>query len=151
MGIAKLTQRFIFVRILIVKTILQSALINGFSLFVLTQVLSGVKITGGLTTYVLGGFLLSILYTVLKPVLNLISLPINIVTLGLFSFLTNAILFYILTVLLPNISVREYTFPGASFLGFVIPEIFFNTLMAYVTAAFLQSAIVNLLTWLIKR
>ncbi len=146
-----MTQRFIFVRILIVKTILQSALINGFSLFILTQALSGVKITGGLATYVLGGFLLSILYTVLKPVLNLISLPINIVTLGLFSFLTNAILFYILTVLLPNIIVTEYTFPGAAFLGFVIPEIFFNTLMAYVTAAFLQSFIVNLLTWLIKR
>lgn len=94
---------------------------------------------------------MSILFLVVKPILNLISLPLNLVTLGLFSFLTNAIIFYLLTVFVTSIVITPFTFPGVSFAGFVAPKIYVNVLFSFILIAFLQSLIVSFLSWLIKK
>ena len=125
-------------------------MINAFSLFILTQTLTGVKVSGGISSYVLGGLALAIIYKVLKPILNIISFPLNIVTLGGTSFLINILLFYIATALIPQISINEFTFNGVSFGGFIIPTIHLNTFFAYAAAAFVQSILVSFISWLRK-
>ncbi len=133
------------------KAILRNSVFNAVSLFILSQLISGVKIQGGFQTLLFSGFILSILNLVIKPVLNLFSLPLNMVTLGLFSFFTNAILLYLLTVFVPSVSVSAFTFNGFSFAGFVIPQIALNAFWAYVAAAALLSLTINFFHWLIKR
>ncbi len=96
------------------------------------------------------GFVLTLLLKILKPVLSLLSLPLNIITLGLFSFVINVIIFYVLTVLVVGIVISSFTFSGISFAGFVVPKIYFNTFFAFVLVSLLQSLIVTLLGWLIK-
>jgi len=113
--------------------------------------MSGVKVTGGLPTYIFGGLALTILLLFIKPILNILSLPLNIITFGLFSFVTNIIIFYLLTVIVPGISITAFTFPGISYSGFVVPSIYFNTIFAFLMVSFLQSLIVSFLTWLIKK
>jgi putative membrane protein len=130
---------------------LRNVLFNAFSIFILSQIMSGVKITGGLPTYIFGGIALTILLVFLKPLLNLLALPLNIVTLGFFSFLTNIIIFYLLTVVVPGIMITAFTFPGFTYSGFVIPSIYFNILFAFLIVAFLQSLTVSFLTWLVKK
>ncbi len=129
----------------------RNILFNSFSIFLLTQVMSGVKVTGGLPTYIFGGLALTILLLFIKPILNILSLPLNIITFGLFSFVTNIIIFYLLTVIVPGISITAFTFPGISYSGFVVPSIYFNTIFAFLMVSFLQSLIVSFLTWLIKK
>ncbi|MBI2621649.1 MAG: phage holin family protein [Candidatus Levybacteria bacterium] len=133
------------------KSLLRHTVFNSVSLFVLTQAVSGVKISGGWENLMISGFLLSVLNKVLRPVLNLFSLPLNAVTLGLFSFIANAIILYILTVLVPDISVSEFTFNGFSFAGFVVPVIHFSTLYAFIVSAAVLSLIINFFDWLIKK
>ena len=133
------------------RSILRNTAVNGLSLFILTQVLPGVKVYGGLSTYIVGGILLALMFKVLKPILSIVSLPINIITLGTFSSLINVIIFYLLTVLISQISITAFLFPGFAFAGFVIPKVAFNSFFAYVVAAFLQSFIVSFLLWLTKR
>lgn len=133
------------------KAILRNTVFNAISLFILSQILSGVKVSGGIQTLLLSGFILSILFIVLKPILNLFSLPLNMVTFGLFSFLTNAILLYVLTVFVPNISISEFTFSGFSFAGFVIPLMHFSTLFAFIISAAALALVINFFHWLIKR
>ena len=133
------------------KSVLRNTLFNGLSLFILAQLVPGFKVSGGLLTFAIGGLALSILFFVVKPILNLISLPLNLVTLGLFSFLTNAIIFYLLTVFVTSISITEFTFPGFSLAGFIAPKIFINTFFAFILVAFLQSLIVSFLSWIIKK
>lgn len=132
------------------KSIFRATLINASALFMLTQILPGVKVSGGLTTFVLGGFVLCILFKVLKPILSIISLPLNILTLGLASFLINVVLFYIATALIPGISISAFTLQGFSFSGFVIPTVNLNTLLAYAAAGLGQSVIVSFISWLRK-
>ena len=133
------------------KGILRNTVFNAVSLFILSQVVSGVKIQGGFQTLLFSGFVLSFLNIILKPVLNLFSLPLNAITLGLFSFITNAILLYILTIFVPNISISQFTFNGFTFEGFIIPVIHFNTIYAFIASAAVLSLIINFFDWLTKK
>lgn len=114
------------------------------------MILSGVSISGGITTYILGGFVLSIMFNVLKPLVNIISLPLNIITMGTFSFVVNIFIFYLATQIIGNISIKAFVFPGTSVAGFIIPKMHLNTFFAYVAAALVQSVIVSFITWLRK-
>jgi putative membrane protein len=134
-----------------VKSLLRNTLINSLSLFILAQIESGLTIHGGLLTFIAGGLALSLLFLIVKPILNLISLPFNLITLGLFSFLINAIIFYLLTVFVTSISITSFTFQGYSFLGFIAPRMYINTFFAFIIIALLQSLIVTFLSWLIKK
>ena len=133
------------------KALLRNTLFNAFSIFLISQFLSGVRVSGGLFTYILGGLALTLLFVLVKPILNLLALPLNILTLGMFSFLTNVIIFYLLTVFVTDISITSFTFQGVAYAGFIIPKIYFNTLFAFIIVAFLQSIIVSFLNWLIKK
>lgn len=133
------------------KSLFRNVVFNGISLFILTLILPGVKISGGYTTYIAGGLFLAVMFKVLKPILNLISLPLNLVTLGMFSFVINVFIFYLATVFVPEISISAFTFNGTSFGGFVIPRMSFNIIFAYAVSAFIHVFIVSALHWLIKR
>ncbi len=67
-------------------------LVNGFAVFITAYLLSsGVKIDNFFTAIVVA-VILGIVNTLIKPVLNLLFLPLNIITLGLFSFFLNGVL-----------------------------------------------------------
>ncbi|MBI2074730.1 MAG: phage holin family protein [Candidatus Levybacteria bacterium] len=132
------------------KTLIRKTAFNAFALFLLSQLLAGVKIIGGIETLLLGGFILTLLLLFVEPILNIVSLPLTFVTLGLFSFITHAILFYLLTILMPTITVNSFVFQGLSFAGFIVPKLGLNMLFAYILAASVHSVIISFLSWLTK-
>jgi putative membrane protein len=146
-----LTERWVFASIQGVKSILRKIIFYGIALFLTAQASIGVSISGGLTTYVVGAVVLSLLFMIVKPILGIITLPLNIITLGLFSFLINAIILYFLTILVPNISITAFEFKGLSFLGFVVPKLSINSFFAFAIASIIISLIVEFLRWLIKK
>lgn len=133
------------------RGIVRNTLIYSFGLFLTSQILSGVIVEGGFPSFILGGFLLYILFFFLKPVLSIISLPLNMVTLGIFSSFTNAIILYVLTVFFPKVRIVDFTFHGYSVAGFIIPRVYFNTFFAFIVASITISAIIALVSWLIKK
>src|SRR3989344_3436662 len=117
------------------KAIVRKVSFYGFSLFLLTQIFSGVKIYGGLITYIIAGFALSLLFLIIKPILTILTLTLNLATLGLFSFIINAIILYLLTVMVPGISISSFVFKGFSFAGFIVPDISFNAFFAFIASS----------------
>lgn len=113
--------------------------------------MTGVRVSGGFPTYFIGGIVLSILFLILKPVLSIVTLPLNIITLGLFSFVINAIILYFLTIIVPSISIGAFKFNGFSFWGFVVPQFHVNTFFAFIMASILVSFIIGFLRWLTKK
>lgn len=146
-----LTQALLSASIQRMKSILRRIVFYCVALFLTTQILQGVHVSGGLKTYIVGGIILSILFMIVKPILSIITLPLNIVTLGLFSFIVNAIILYLLTIFVPNISISAFTFKGFGFAGFVIPSLYINNFFAFVIASILLSCIVGFLKWLTKK
>jgi putative membrane protein len=134
-----------------VKSILRKIIFYTVALFLTSQIFEGVKVSGGLITYILGGSVLSLLFLIVKPILSIITLPLNIITLGLFSFIANAIILYLLTIFVANISITAFTFRGLSFFGFVVPGLHVNGFFAFVAASVLVSFIVGFLKWLIEK
>ncbi len=133
------------------KSILRRIVFYSVALFLSAQILQGIHVSGGLQAYILGGFILSVLFMIVKPVLSIITLPLNIVTLGLFSFVVNAIILYLLTVFAANISISAFNFQGFTFAGFVVPKFYINNFFAFIVASILLSFIVGVLKWLTKK
>ncbi|HUQ85882.1 MAG TPA: phage holin family protein [Candidatus Limnocylindrales bacterium] len=132
------------------KTILRKIAVYTFALFALPSVVPGVKIAGGLETIFIGGALLALMFLVLKPIINIISFPIRLVTLGLFSVISNAFILYLMTMFVEGITINPFEYPEVSFLGFSTPGVSFNIYLAYVISAVVISLIVSILSWLME-
>ena len=68
----------------------------------------GVSAPGGWATILLVALVWSAISLTIKPVLHLLTLPITILTLGLFSLLINAFLFWLLAVIVPGFVVSGF-------------------------------------------
>src|SRR5258708_5256964 len=132
------------------RSILRSIGIFLLALYFIPQIVPGFTIEGGFTTILIGAVVLALMFLVLKPILNIVSFPINMLTLVLFSIITNALILYILTILVPNITVQPFSYPRTHFNGFITPVIFFNTFFSYTYSAFILSCINSGIRWLIK-
>ena len=67
--------------------------VNAIALMIVAYLLPGVSVTGFIGALV-AAFVLGIVNAILRPILIILTLPIQIVTLGLFTFVINAVLFY---------------------------------------------------------
>ena len=132
------------------KAILRSFAIFLLALYFLPQLVPGFTIEGGIENLFIGAITLALMFLILKPILNIISFPVNLLTLGLFSILTNALILYLLTIIVPSIIIQPFSYPSLHFLGFVIPKITFNTFFAYLFSSFVLSCINSGIRWLIK-
>ena len=66
-------------------------LISGIVVYVLSKVLTGVHISN-ITTAIIFALVLACLNAIVKPILILLTLPITVITLGLFLFVINALI-----------------------------------------------------------
>jgi putative membrane protein len=73
--------------------------------YLTTQVVPGIRVTGGAFAYLLTALVFGLVNSVLGPVLRLATLPLRIFTLGLFAFVLNAILLLIVAHFVPALSV----------------------------------------------
>jgi putative membrane protein len=70
-----------------------------------TQVVPGIRVTGGLFPYLLTALVFGLVNSVLGPILRVATLPLRILTLGLFSFVLNAVLLLIVAHVVPALTV----------------------------------------------
>ena len=132
------------------KTIIRSVAIYTLALFFIPQIIPGFTIDGNFVTLLIGAATLALMFLVLKPILNIISFPVNMLTLGLFSIVVNAFILYLLTVLVTDITIQPFNYPKTNIWGVIIPVIYFNTFFAYLFSAFVLSCINSVIRWLIK-
>jgi putative membrane protein len=69
--------------------------------------LDGIRVNGIFPAF-LAAALLGILNAVLRPLLILLTLPLNILTLGLFTFVINALMLMIVSSVIPGFDVRGF-------------------------------------------
>lgn len=131
------------------KTILRRIAAYTLVLFFITYIVPGFKVSGGIFTLLVGGVGLTLMFVVLKPILKIISFPINILTMGLSSVLTNALILYLLIIFVTGISLSPFIYKSYNFFGFITPRISFNLFFAYLYSSFVISVIDSVISWLI--
>lgn len=70
-------------------------------------ILPGVDVDGFVTALV-AALVLGIINALVKPVLLILTLPINVLTLGLFTFVLNALLILLVDVIVPGFAVAGF-------------------------------------------
>lgn len=86
--------------------VLVNLLINGLAVFVTAYILPGVKVNNFLTALIIA-VILAVVNALLKPLILLLTLPINILTLGLFTFVINGLLILLVANLVKGFSVEN--------------------------------------------
>lgn len=94
-------------------TLITRTLITAFALLLLANIWTGIIITG-LVPALIAGLVIGLLNTIVRPVLIILTLPITLLTLGLFIFFINATLVYLAARFVDGFSVSSF---GAAFLG----------------------------------
>ena len=93
---------------LILKWLLSAA-----ALLAVAHLYGGVQVKS-FTAALIAAFVIGLLNTVVRPVLVVLTLPVTVVTLGLFLFVINALMFYFAASVLDGFSVRGF---GAALIG----------------------------------
>jgi len=73
-----------------------------------TTVVPGITFTGDLLTLLVAGLILGAFNLIVRPLAMLISLPLLILTLGLFYFILNAILLWVASAIIPGYTIAGF-------------------------------------------
>jgi putative membrane protein len=77
-----------------------------------------------------GALMISVVNAIVKPVVSLLTLPLTLLTLGLFSFVVNALMLMLAAALVPGFSVTH-------FLGALIASALFGFLTGFIRSRLL--------------
>lgn len=81
--------------------------ISSLALLAVTYIIKGIQITNIATVFV-AALILGIINAFLRPLIILVTLPINILTWGLFTFIINGFLFYLASKIVKGFSIANF-------------------------------------------
>jgi len=97
------------------------------SVFATTYIVSGITLNPVIVTALIVGACLTLFNMFIKPIISILTLPLNIVTLGLFSLVINGVLFWFLGTVIKGFSVSTFS------------------------AAFVGALLVSIINWILKK
>ena len=90
--------------------------INALALLLVAYLLKGIHVNG-FGSALIAALVLGLVNTLIRPILVILTLPVTLLTLGLFIFITNALLFLFVGNLLAGFQVASF---GAALLGSIL-------------------------------
>ena len=90
--------------------------INSLSIFIVAHIVRGIEVTHTATVLVIA-LVLGIINAFLRPLIILITLPINILTLGLFTLFINGALFYLVSKIVKGFLITGF---WPAFWGYIL-------------------------------
>lgn len=123
-------------------------ILNSVVIFLVALLIPGLSYSNDYKVLILAAVALGGVNLFVRPLLKLITLPINLLTLGSFSFMINVFMLYIVTKIIPGFSVSAFDFAGYNYQGFTVPSLLVSSFWAYVISSFLIGSISSLLNWL---
>ncbi len=82
-------------------------LLSAMALLAVAHLYSGVVVTS-FTAALIAAFVIGLLNTIVRPILVVLTLPVTILSLGLFLFVINALMFWAAARLLDGLQVRDF-------------------------------------------
>jgi putative membrane protein len=125
-------------------------LVNSVTLYLISLIVSGMIFEKGFTTIVLTGTALAAASLIIKPIINVLLLPINLVTFGLFRWVSYAVTLYIVTLIVPGFELVDFTFNGLNTYWISLPVIHLSGIVAFIAFSLIISIFSTILDWLLK-
>lgn len=132
------------------KYILKKYIVITISIIVLIQFITSIQITGDWKNFLYSTLIFTILYFIGRPIANLIMLPINLLTLNLFSWIINTLVFYIWTITAKNVIINSWQFTGFNIGPIALTSFNFANWQVIIISSILLTVIIQFMEWLIK-
>lgn len=132
------------------RGILRMLLVNAVVLYFVALLFPGLHINPTIETYIVVTLIFTIISGLLGPVIGIVALPLNILTLGLFSSVITLITLFILTKLSIGIKVTSFTFPGIQIFGFVLEPFTASGILSYVLISVIIFFTVRFTNWILE-
>lgn len=133
------------------KTILRAVFVNLIVLYLAVLIYPGLVYDGTFKTLLLATIALTLLNRIVKPLIKLLLLPINLLTLGIFGWVAHVATLFILTRIVSGFSVIGFFFAGFNYNGFVAPPFNVSILASYILASVVISLVSGVVAWLLRR
>ncbi len=131
------------------KSLLRLFLINAVSLTITARLIPGFTINGGFKSLAIGAVAFMLINWLLVPLLKVLFLPLNLLTVGLFAWLINVLALYALTTLVSDFALVPYRFPGLNLNVISIPSMDLTVFWVAVLASLCIGIITHFLQWLV--
>jgi len=132
-----------------IKKILRHFIVNTFILYIVSQIASGLYFEKGIETVIIAGAGLTLASLLAKPIINLLLLPINLITFNLFKWVSSAIALYLVTLVVDGFKITGFVFAGLTSQWLDIPSINLGGFLAYVAFSFIFSLFASFIYWLL--
>ena len=132
------------------KRILRFYVYDTVSLYLASQIASGLVFEGGVTTLLLAGLGLVGATLLVKPIINILLLPINLITFGFFKWVSSAIALYIVTLVVPGFRIVSFNTQAFSSQWIELPAVSLDGILAFVAFSFIIFIFTSIMTWLTK-
>lgn len=132
------------------KSLARSFLINAASLWIVGQLISCFHFAKGYETLLVTAAVLGLVNLFIRPLINILLLPINLLTLGTLRWLVNVATLYLATLLVSDFKIIGFSFPGFVYNGFSIPAFSTTGIPALILTSFILSLISSFLFWLVR-
>ncbi len=132
-----------------IKKILRHFIVNTFILYIVSQIASGLYFEKGIETVIIAGAGLTVASLLAKPIINLLLLPINLITFNLFKWVSSAIALYLVTLVVDGFKITGFVFAGLTSQWLDIPSINLGGFLAYVAFSFIFSLFASFIYWLL--
>jgi putative membrane protein len=92
----------------VVIRVIAHIIVNGFALWLAAEVISGIDFNGDLVALLLMTIVFGVVNALIKPLVLLLTLPLTIITLGLFALVINALMLLLTSALVPAYSIDGF-------------------------------------------
>lgn len=82
-------------------------LISSVSLILVAYLIPGISFNS-YSTVIVAALILGIMNAIVRPIILILTLPINILTLGIFTFIINALMLWLVHLLLPGFHITNF-------------------------------------------
>ncbi len=82
-------------------------LFNAIAIFLTTRIIQGVQVPD-FTAAIFAALILGIVNAFIRPIVLLLTLPINLLTLGLFTLIVNTLMLYIVAAVVPSFVITGF-------------------------------------------
>ncbi len=116
------------------------------ALFLVSQIIPGFMLKGEVWGILIAALVLTVAFHLIEPVIRLVFLPINLITLGFFSTIIHAVVFWAaLQFLKEYFTIEPWRFSGWEFspLGITVAPLNIGVIATIFIVAFLVSAFVT--------
>lgn len=132
------------------KFILKRYLLTVVSIFITAQIIPAFSLNNGWYGLFYGSFILSIFFYIIAPILNLIMLPINLITLNLSSWIVQIIIFYLWTIVVAQMKITPWQFSGLHIGPIILSSVNLIKWQVIIILAIIFIILNKLLNWIFR-